>query len=625
MADVERVLINIKGRLSSRWLPWAIIGSGLLAVVLFGVSSSIRLENPPNLSAFALGLLLLCGLLLALWIVQGLLSLVAAQRRLSAALNESEKRLEDAYQRLETIFRVSQKFLEANDENDVIELVLNLLVELTGAQGAAFVPLDEHGQPQATISRGALPPTEMDGWLEHLASPGVRARCSNCVDKDVIGKPVSCPLLRTPLQETASQFCLPARRGERDYGMMILFLHEPDNLDEKTRIYIRTLIDEMALGMEGVYLRRRELNALRQAQTLRKRTDLKSLLTSLLENVYETLEADFAMMIVPQASPYQTKIYQTIGDFPHKSRAFIDGIVQGVMSSGEPILLGNVSTDPDDESSSLDLRSLVAAPLLSSERALLGALLVGNRRARSIPHRQLALLQTIAGQVALVVQNASLMAELEYQSMIQERARLAREIHDGLAQTIGFLKLQASQLRSQVQRGDLERVQQNTDTIYRTLSEAYQDARQAIDGLRISPGECGLTGWLEQTTAEFSELSGLPVDLKIEAGQIGISSEVQAQLVRILQEALSNIRKHADARRVWVKIRETAQDFILEIRDDGQGFLPEDIASASRHGLRGMQERAELVGADFQVVSRPHEGTTVSLRLPLGDLEERPE
>ncbi|MCC7130621.1 MAG: GAF domain-containing sensor histidine kinase, partial [Anaerolineae bacterium] len=311
--------------------------------------------------------------------------------------------------------------------------------------------------------------------------------------------------------------------------------------------------------------------------------------------------------------------------FPHKSRAFIDGIVQGVMSSGEPILLGNVSTDPDDESSSLDLRSLVAAPLLSSERALLGALLVGNRRARSIPHRQLALLQTIAGQVALVVQNASLMAELEYQSMIQERARLAREIHDGLAQTIGFLKLQASQLRSQVQRGDLERVQQNTDTIYRTLSEAYQDARQAIDGLRISPGECGLTGWLEQTTAEFSELSGLPVDLKIEAVQIGISSEVQAQLVRILQEALSNIRKHADARRVWVKIRETAQDFILEIRDDGQGFLPEDIASASRHGLRGMQERAELVGADFQVVSRPHEGTTVSLRLPLGDLEERPE
>ncbi|MCZ7551674.1 MAG: hypothetical protein M5U05_03670 [Anaerolineales bacterium] len=172
---MERVLINIKGRLSSRWLPWAIIGSGLLAVVLFGVSSSIRLENPPNLSAFALGLLLLCGLLLALWIVQGLLSLVAAQRQLSAALNESEKRLEDAYQRLETIFRVSQKFLEANDENDVIELVLNLLVELTGAQGAAFVPLDEHGQPQATISRGALPPTEMDGWLEHLASPGVRA------------------------------------------------------------------------------------------------------------------------------------------------------------------------------------------------------------------------------------------------------------------------------------------------------------------------------------------------------------------------------------------------------------------------------------------------------------------
>jgi len=625
MAIVEQDLTTIKGQLSSRWLPWAIGGSGFLAAVLYGISSFIRLESPPNLSAWAFWLLLFSGMLLALWSIQKMLSLVADQRRLSAALNETERRLEDAYQRLETIFRVSQKFLEANDENDVIEPVLNLLVELTGALGAAFVPLDEHGQPQATISRGALPATVMDAWLEHLASPGVRERCSNCVDKNIIEKPTSCPLLSVPLKETAGLLCLSARRGERDYGVMILFLQKPDSLDEKTRIYIRTLIDEMALGMEGVYLRRRELNALRQAQMLRKRADLTTLLASLLENVYETLEADFAMMIVPQASPYQTKIDQTIGDFPQKSRAFIDGIVQGVMTSGEPILLGNVSTNPEDESLSSDLRSLMAAPLLSSERAMLGALLVGNRRARSIPHRQLALLQTIAGQVALVVQNASLMAELEYQSMIQERARLAREIHDGLAQTIGFLKLQASQLRSQALRGDLERVQQNTDTIYRTLSEAYQDARQAIDGLRISPSECGLAGWLEQTTTEFSELSGLPVDLEIEASRIGISSEVQAQLVRILQEALSNIRKHAEARRVWVKIRETAQDFILEVRDDGQGFLPEDIVSASRHGLRGMQERAELVGADFQVVSRPHEGTLVSLRLPIGDLVERPE
>jgi two-component system nitrate/nitrite sensor histidine kinase NarX len=413
------------------------------------------------------------------------------------------------------------------------------------------------------------------------------------------------------------------RRGEREFGVLNLFLMHPDGLDEKTRLYLRTLVDEMALGLEGIYLRRRELSALRQVQVLRSRTDLKTLLNVLLENVSRTLEADFAVMIVPQSGLYQSKIDLCVGELPRRSRSFIDGVLQGVMSSGEPVLLGDVSTDGElGGSPRQSMRSLIAAPLLSSEHSVLGVLLVGNRRTRSLHQRQLALLQTIAGQVALVVQNASLMAELEFQSMIQERARLAREIHDGLAQTIGFLKLQASQLRSNLANGEFERARQNSELLYTTLSDAYQDARQAIDGLRISPDECGLVGWLEQTTSEFSELSGLPVELDVQVIQTNVSSEVQAQLIRILQEALSNVRKHAQASRVWVVCAETVDDLVLEIRDDGNGFLPEDVTTSSRHGLRGMRERADLVGADFQVISRQHEGTIIRLRLPTRSLEE---
>ena len=264
----------------------------------------------------------------------------------------------------------------------------------------------------------------------------------------------------------------------------------------------------------------------------------------------------------------------------------------------------------------------MAAPLVSPEGEVVGAILVGNRLKRSYPRRQLVLMQTVAGQVALVVQNASLMAELEYQTMIQERARLAREIHDGLAQTIGFLKLQAAQLRKYLVDGDAERAHQNADLFYETLSEAYQDARQAIDGLRISPAESGLDGWLEQMVSEFQEISGLPVEQEEHEVHTNLPSEIQAQLVRILQEALSNVRKHAQASRVWVDCRETTDDLLIELRDDGQGFSPEDITSASQYGLRGMQERAELIGADFQVISRPGEGTVLRIRLPLKGLQE---
>ena len=93
--------------------------------------------------------------------------------------------------------------------------------------------------------------------------------------------------------------------------------------------------------------------------------------------------------------------------------------------------------------------------------------------------------------------------------------------------------------------------------------------------------------------------------------------EVHAQLIRIVQESLSNIRKHAQAKQVWFTCQQHEQDLILEIRDDGRGFDPEDVPLVSKHGLQGMRERAELIGADFQVESRPGEGASVRIRLPL--------
>jgi two-component system nitrate/nitrite sensor histidine kinase NarX len=206
--------------------------------------------------------------------------------------------------------------------------------------------------------------------------------------------------------------------------------------------------------------------------------------------------------------------------------------------------------------------------------------------------------------------------------MLQERARLAREIHDGLAQTIGFLKLQAAQLRNYLKKDELDRARRTADLVYSTLTEAYQDARQAIDGLRISPDECGLQGWLSQTASEFRDLSGLPVSVEDVDLDVHLSSEVQAQLIRIVQEALSNVRKHANASHVWIGCRAANGDLLLEVRDDGQGFSPEDVTSASQHGLRGMRERAELIGADFQVISRPQQGAEVRIRLPIKRAEE---
>jgi two-component system nitrate/nitrite sensor histidine kinase NarX len=91
----------------------------------------------------------------------------------------------------------------------------------------------------------------------------------------------------------------------------------------------------------------------------------------------------------------------------------------------------------------------------------------------------------------------------------------------------------------------------------------------------------------------------------------------QAQLVRIVQEALSNVRKHAQAENVVITGKVQDDALILEVSDDGRGFAPENVAPGDRFGLRGMRERAETLGADFQVISRPGSGATIRVRLPM--------
>jgi len=567
----------------------------------------------------ALWLSALVGLGLA-YLVYGHLEKTRRQEAdLRIQLAETERLIDEAYQRLDSIFRISQEFVEASDENEVIKSILSLLVDLTGARGAAFVPLDEHGQPQTALSHGDLPDSIVETWSEYLASRKVRESCLKCQFLNVPGKPEGCPLLTGPFADASGLLCLPVRRGEREFGVASLFLSNLDRLDARVRSFLRALMDETALGLEGIHLRRRELAALRQMQVLRQKTDLTSLLNGLLDNVYKTLDANLAVMMVPNVGGYQSKIDLALGDFPSQARPFTEAILQSIMTSGKPVLLGEVSGDSD---STHGLKSLVAAPLVSPEGSILGAILVGNRKARGFNQRQLALLQTIAGQVALVVQNASFMSELEYKVMLQERARLAREIHDGLAQTIGFLKLQAGQLRKHLIEGNVERALEEADLFYTTISGAYQDARQAIDGLRVSPAEYSLSGWLAQIASEFQEISGMSVDLEEANMHTRLSPEIHAQLIRIFQEALSNVRKHAQASKVCMVCRETDEDLVLEVRDDGKGFTPEDVTSASQYGLRGMRERAELIGADFQVISQPQAGTIVRLRLPVNGLKE---
>ena len=288
--------------------------------------------------------------------------------------------------------------------------------------------------------------------------------------------------------------------------------------------------------------------------------------------------------------------------------------MDGVLKSKSPLIVGEVGAESNSD---LGIHSIVAAPLLVPDEPAFGVIVAGNYGPQKFNNRHLTLLQTLAGQASLVVRNSELISEIELNSIMAERTRLAREIHDGLAQTLGFLKLQSVQMSNLLATNDLERLQESLNTTYRVLSDAYQDVRQAIDGLRISPNGEGLSVWLKATCIEFEENTGLPVELDELTPGDSLPAEVQVQLIRIVQEALNNVRKHSKANHARISCRKIGEDLLVEVHDDGKGFSPEEVPNVSRYGLQGMQERSDLIGADFQIISLPGEGTTVRIRLPI--------
>jgi two-component system nitrate/nitrite sensor histidine kinase NarX len=528
-------------------------------------------------------------------------------------------------ERQAALMAFSVNYAESGDEDQVIDQVLRLSLELVGAKAASYVPLDDRFHPLPPVMRGDMPSGVSGDWLEYLASPSVRERCAPCDRKESLV--YECPLLIGP-PITGSKpgdlgiFCAPFIRGEHEYGVLNLYIPGSRELDNETRLTLRKIIDEATLAFEGIRLRKRELMAFRELQLVRAQTDLDGLLSNLLEGLKDTLEADFARLVVSKTGEIASSV--SIGELPASAHPMIDGILKTVMTSGESVVLGDSSRDASgDMRANTGMRAFIGIPLIFQEEKISGGLVLASRRVKAFKPREVSLVHTITNQIGLVVQYADLMAEMRYKTVIEERGRLAREIHDGLAQILGFLKLKAAQLKGFSQQGDIHREQETVQVIYEALSEAYLEVRQAIDGLRLSAKGAGLNAWLHQAVNEFLDNSELTVNICEPLDDPDLTPEVNAELIRIIQEALNNARKHSRGTQVWISCQLSGEDIILEIRDDGRGFDVDDVPGYSQHGLQGMRERADLIGADFQVISRPREGTTVRVRLPLTVVGDR--
>jgi signal transduction histidine kinase len=253
---------------------------------------------------------------------------------------------------------------------------------------------------------------------------------------------------------------------------------------------------------------------------------------------------------------------------------------------------------------------------LRSEGPRIGFLCIGGRVPRRFTLAEVDLVTALATQAAIAFDKAALQDELRSLAAVQERERIAREMHDGLAQMVSLLHLKLQQAGI---AGNRSALRQGLSEATRLAEQAYDEVRQAIFGLRLKLAG-GLIQTLREYLQEFSLQTGIATDLKVEDEPIVLSPLSEVQLVRIAQEALANVRKHAHATRALLRVRAEGDRVHLVIEDDGRGFdlAALDAAAGRGVGLQSMRERAEGLGGSFTIAVAPGKGTRVAAVLPSG-------
>ncbi len=259
----------------------------------------------------------------------------------------------------------------------------------------------------------------------------------------------------------------------------------------------------------------------------------------------------------------------------------------------------------------------IAAPLKRGGRSI-GALCIIARAPRSFSSREMDLLQGLASQAAIAIENARLHEQLRSLTLLEERERIAMDLHDGIIQSIYAVGLNLERCA--------ELVRDDTREVGPQLERAVDDLNDVIRGIRIyisnlRPSSFDGKG-LRETIADAVKLLNINSSIEVEVIEEGphgeLSLEQVAQLSHIAQEALANVIKHARASAVSVRLLSKDHSLVLSIQDNGVGFNPQMVEPTAGQGLRNMAERVRVLRGIFSVKSAQGSGTEVAVEIPLG-------
>jgi signal transduction histidine kinase len=535
------------------------------------------------------------------WIVVEVRLREEAQHELRRLYSE----LQDSHELLAAIQRVTEKLAAATDLETALKEVGRDITSVTGAEGVAvLVATDSLG---VTRSHG-LPSV----LTNHAITLSRTVLAGEQVSEQVELEEARYWVLTQPLTFA----------GKIDGSVHAYFSTQPSS---KQRESFSILTSELSAYAEATRSRMRDLLTLVAVdRSIRAEGNLERLLETLLSHMMVRTGASVGGVYL-ENEEHHLQLQTCLG-------LRQSGIVSPIRL-GEG-LVGQVAKDggarivqrPDalDRSQGGPLlehsNSVVALPLLV-ESDLLGVVVLAHEAPDHFEETALPFLELLAGQVSLAVRNARAYLQSEELAIAEERARIAREIHDGVAQTLALSGLKLDLVSKLFEKNPDKAMKELSNTKI-TIREMIKEVRRSIFALRpIDLERYGFVEALRRYCNDFGQQNDLQVRLKVaELPNLTVKSE--ATLFRIFQEAMNNVAKHAKAREVSVLVGlDQGGQVYINVKDDGCGFdlakVSDRVTSAGGLGLKQMRERLEKSGGHFEIDASPGEGTQLYASIPM--------
>lgn len=353
--------------------------------------------------------------------------------------------------------------------------------------------------------------------------------------------------------------------------------------------------------------------------------NVDSILSYIVDAAVHLLHSDFVgLAILEDQSNLLLKCYSdgTKTKFVEERTPIDNPVIQTALSTAHSLRTDNDAlVEQGRLCFDLEGRAKTAAVVpLDLDNRPVGAIWIARCGGEPFSETDVVWLECLADQVVITIQHGLMTSRLQSLSIVEERARIAREMHDGLAQVLGYLNLQVQTIEALHEKGRQQAFRNELKHMRNAIKTAHADVRESILSLRTTlASQKGLIPAIEEYLQEFSIQTSINIEFLNEVNEdVNLSSIAEVQLVCIMQEALTNIRKHAQAQNVKVSLSQSnleGSDYVqVEVEDDGIGFREGD--SERTFGLQTMRERAASVEGLIEISSSPGEGTYVACRLP---------